>query len=392
MKKVALVAYDLGQGDAQKLLRNTALALRATGVEVRAIIKGADQALQKELGESKIEIASLGPKTHNSLDKAMEHEFLATSKKASKVLDDEDVCLVIDEEAVMFSELKKGPAVFWSQGPFFLTAIQGKLQGYGSLTKKLFELGVARCASRYSAHLKAYDGLIANCNACAALLRYVAGRCPDAVIYPPVDPSLCANPEVATQGDHVLLLGDEKDPAFQQLAKALGAVGKVEVVSLAGYKEKAYELSSTYAQASFTVVDDPLGLMPYAPLESMLCGTPVLTYDHGGTAEIISGAISVSNVKPARLTPGYTGNTLFGETPGKMVKEKLEELPSAGWLAHTRHELEEEAKFLMTQGYPISLRKKVREKALALSLEKTGPSLLALLERATREANRKFST
>jgi len=375
MKEVALVAYDLGRADERGLLVNATVALRGAGFGVRALVKGVDDSTRGRLEGMGAEVVSLGF-SHSPKDKALEHEFAATSRKASELVGEADACLVLDEEAVMFSAFKRGPTAFWSQGPFFLSALQGRLGEYGPLAARLFEIGLARCASKYGGHLRAYDAVAANSEACAVLLRYSTGRVTDAVIYPPVDPASCPDPQVEKSGGRVLIVGDRDERDIAEELRKIRAgteTGDVEFPEAPGVVSGE---PCPYAGASFTVVDYPFGLFSYAGLQSMLCGTPVLTYAHGGLAELIAGLASPPQgvFEAGETAPG--ANSL-----------------GAGWLVSTRQELLREATRLVREGYPAEVRRLARERALSLSVERIAPSLVKLLqlavERATADAGRR---
>ena len=78
---------------------------------MRALVKGADDSTRGRLEGMGAEVVSLGF-SHSPKDKALEHEFAATSRKASELVGEADACLVLDEEAVMFSAFKRGPTAF----------------------------------------------------------------------------------------------------------------------------------------------------------------------------------------------------------------------------------------------------------------------------------------
>ncbi|MGC8542647.1 MAG: glycosyltransferase [Vulcanisaeta sp.] len=87
------------------------------------------------------------------------------------------------------------------------------------------------------------------------------------------------------------------------------------------------ELVKLYANARFTVfpfTHEPFG---YVPVESMACGTPVLTYNKQGPSETV----------------------IINET---------------GWLVNTPEELVKLAERLWVSGYPETMRIKARERAL----------------------------
>ena len=102
-------------------------------------------------------------------------------------------------------------------------------------------------------------------------------------------------------------------------------------------------LVSLYSSALITVypfLDEPFG---YIPVESMACGTPVLTFDKQGPSETVINGVT-------------------------------------GWLAKTDKELIDLALKIWQRGYPSSMRKECRKRALLFDKEKIAKEWLKLLK------------
>lgn len=177
-----------------------------------------------------------------------------------------------------------------------------------------------------------------------------------AVIYPPLDCELFRPTSVPNSSSYVLTyFGKEtKLSTLKKLAdlgvniKIFG--GKMTVprqfhnhphLSLLG-RISNLELVRLYSNASFTIfpfLDEPFG---YIPIESMACGTPVLTFDSQGPSETVIDGVT-------------------------------------GWLAEDDRSLIETALQVWKRGYNSSMRSECRERSLMFDKRKIGEKWVDLL-------------
>lgn len=177
--------------------------------------------------------------------------------------------------------------------------------------------------------------IIANSKYCASMYS-MFGIHADDVIYPPID--LCVfRPSTSNPSLDYVLTYFGKETRFSVLRKIANMGVKIRAFgSKTPFLEKKLvtrsnieflgrislkELVEAYSNALFTVFPfshEPFG---YIPLESIACGTPVLTYGFQGPSEYI--------------VDGFTG-----------------------WLVQTDDELVKKALELWESGYPLSMREK----------------------------------
>lgn len=199
---------------------------------------------------------------------------------------------------------------------------------------------------------------IANSNFCAFLYRRL-GINIDHVIYPPLDCSFFKPSSHKPSGDYVLthfgVYGKEgKFSVIKTVADSgvyLKVFGKTKYVPKSLLKHSNInflgrvsdgELVYLYSNALFTLFafsHEPFG---YIPVESMACGTPVLTYDWQGPSETV----------------------LDNRT---------------GWLAKSDAEIISLAVNLWRHGYNNSIRKHCRERALDFDVKKIYGEWLRIL-------------
>jgi glycosyltransferase involved in cell wall biosynthesis len=138
---------------------------------------------------------------------------------------------------------------------------------------------------------------------------------------------------VAASGVRIKVFGTEPHHRRQTENKNITFLGKVS--------EK--ELIELYSNALFTLFafnHEPFG---YIPIESMACGTPVLTFDRQGPAE------TVTNFQ-------------------------------TGWLAKTDEEVLKMATNICKEGVSKSMREMCRKNALAYDVKKVGREWIGILE------------
>ena len=182
--------------------------------------------------------------------------------------------------------------------------------------------------------------VIANSKFCASMYSEFGVRVDD-IIYPPIDCQTFHPTTSKPSSDYVLTyFGKEtKFSVVKNVAdkgiriKAFGAKTRSIPENLLKHpgveflgRVSTSELVNLYTNALFTLfpfTHEPFG---YVPLESMACGTPVLTYDIQGPSEYVSN-------------------------------------DSTGWLAHTDEELEQRSVKLWKEPYPRRMRSECLKEA-----------------------------
>ncbi|RLI22847.1 hypothetical protein DRO54_00045 [Candidatus Bathyarchaeota archaeon] len=178
------------------------------------------------------------------------------------------------------------------------------------------------------------------------------------VIYPPLDCEVF-HPKKARTSSNYILTYFGKETKFNVI-KELANLG-AEIVVFGGKMSNApkwmlqhpkirflgrisnEKLVSLYSNALVTVypfLDEPFG---YIPVESMACGTPVITFNRQGPSETVVNGVT-------------------------------------GWLARTDRELIDITLKVWRRGYPSSMRKECRKRALLFDKSKIVKEWLDLLE------------
>lgn len=181
-----------------------------------------------------------------------------------------------------------------------------------------------------------YNGssfVIANSKFCASMYSKLGVKVHD-VIYPPIDCQVF-HPSTANPSSSYALTYFGKETKFSVIKKIADCGVKIKAFgSKTPFIQKhllkhpniewlgrvsASELQELYSNALFTLfpfTHEPFG---YVPLESMACGTPVLTYNLQGPSEYINDE-------------------------------------STGWLSHTDSKLVQKAEKLWREGYASTIR------------------------------------
>jgi glycosyltransferase involved in cell wall biosynthesis len=167
---------------------------------------------------------------------------------------------------------------------------------------------------RYVKLLKRTEILIANSKSTANLLRLLYGLEPNGVIYPPVDGSLFRPyPQNGITKEVVLYCGsnagDTNIGLLRRIVEFLVQSDCIERINLFGNRMicenlnnlahgakirilhdlEDSDLAKTYSRSILTVTPQEWETFGYTPMESMLCGTPVLAYASQPFSELVEG-------------------------------------------------------------------------------------------------------
>lgn len=269
-----------------------------------------------------------------------------------------------DSLVINFSHTIAVPSTIWYvQGPT-TNALEDMLYGLPLHYRFAYEISKSLLGFADSRLIRSMASvselMIANSRFCASMYEARNLRV-QKVIYPPLDCDMF-KPTPTPSGDYVLTyLGKETD--FHVLKKIGDAGVKIKIFgSKAPFRpkqilehrnieflgrvsdEELVELYSNALYTLFTFNHEPFG---YIPIESMACGTPVLTYNRQGPSETVLNGVT-------------------------------------GWLANTREEGIRLAIRLWRDGCPSTMRTKTRERALFFGVERIAEEWNQVIEGLAR--------
>ncbi len=210
-----------------------------------------------------------------------------------------------DSAVLNFSNTLIAPATAWfAQGTITetLRGIMPALDVHHKLAAKLALPLVARMENRLLRSFSSHSGVVVANSRYDRELYTLWGYRVDGIIPPPIDSRLFHPSTSHPTSDYVLTyVGKETDwAALYQIAKAglplkvFGAkvdnawarLRSLPNVQLLGRVDDA-ELVRLYSNAAFSVFPFTIEPFGYVPVESMACGTPVLTYAWQGPGETV---------------------------------------------------------------------------------------------------------
>jgi len=201
--------------------------------------------------------------------------------------------------------------------------------------------------------------VVANSKFCASMYEDWGIRV-DKIIYPPLDCELF-KPTTSDPSENYALVYAGKETKYSVLKNIVEAGVKVKAFgSKAPFpknllkqtnleflgKVTDQELADLYTNALFTLsvfTHEPFG---YIPVESMACGTPVLTYNRQGPSESVVNGLT-------------------------------------GWFVESDQQLVDAAVKLWKENYPSSIRRNCRERALNFDAKVIAKAWLKLIETFT---------
>ena len=249
--------------------------------------------------------------------------------------------------------------VYYAQGPMIkaLDDMRPEMNRTYSLAYGLARWAFIKHDKAFVKKIKERSKLIvANSGFCARMYEDLGFKV-DAIIYPPSDCELFKPATVSPSGAYALAYAG-KETKYSMLKKIAEVGVKVKAfgskvpfpdallrqpnLEFVG-KVTDKELVDLYSNALFTLsvfTHEPFG---YIPVESMACGTPVLTYNRQGPSE------SVINGK-------------------------------TGWFVENDQQLVNVALKLWKKGYPSSFRQDCRQRALDFDVKKISNEWLKLIK------------
>jgi glycosyltransferase involved in cell wall biosynthesis len=268
----------------------------------------------------------------------------------------------IDGAILNFSNTLGFPANVWyAQGPPTVTLdnMKSNLPLRYKVVYQCFSRILKRLDIRFTREI-AYRStcVVANSKYLASVYRRFAVQAKH-VIYPPLD---CEQfrPNSTTSSENYVLTYFGKETIFELVKhildkgveiKAFGSKLSMVPKTISAHKNLELlgrvtdeKLTELYSDALFTFypfTDEPFG---YIPIESLACGTPVVTFGKQGPKETISD----------------------GET---------------GWLANTESELSKLALKMWKDGYRTNVRKECRQSALRFDIKAIADKWLDLLSK-----------
>jgi len=261
---------------------------------------------------------------------------------------------------VNFSHTIATPSTVWYvQGPTteFLNDAEYEFPMHYRVSYRIFKPLLTYADNRLVRRMASMSKLIiANSKFCASIYEKRAIRI-HSIIYPPLDCSVFK--PTSTPSCNYVLTYFGKETEFYVLKKIGDAGVKIKAFgSKISYipkgllkhrnieflgkvsEEKLVNLYSNAIFTLFTFTHEPFG---YISLESMACGTPVLTYDRQGPSETVVDGVT-------------------------------------GWLVDTPEEIASLTVRLWRNGYPSTLRKEARKRALLFNVKRITEKWLRIVE------------
>ena len=247
--------------------------------------------------------------------------------------------------------------VYYAQGPITeaLDDIQHEMSISYRLAYRVMRNFLVKRDKSFVKKLKNDSKLfVANSNFCASMYEDWGFKV-DKVIYPPLDCMLFKPTTRDPSADYVVAYAGKETKysvlqkisdagirvkVFGSKAPSIGSLPKQANIEFLG-KVSDEQLAVLYSNALFTLsvfTHEPFG---YIPIESMACGTPVLTYDIQGPSESV-------------------------------IDQKT------GWFAKDDQQLVDIATKLWKSGYPSNIRAECRKRALDFDAETISEQWLKL--------------
>jgi glycosyltransferase involved in cell wall biosynthesis len=339
---------------------------RRKGHDVTIIAPRFDQAVQKELLDEDFLLKDVGP--HFSFISSLPTldawgRCIITQRPVAEIKDSD---LVVNTSSCIISQAR----AYYAQGPMTraLDDLFPQMPTHYKYSYKILGSTVRILERHLVRRFRDLSELFVANSVFSGSMYEKLGISVDAIISPPLDCSLFEPKTANPTGDYVLThfgtygkegkfstvkaIADSGVPirVFGSTSQMPQPLKKHHRISFVG-KVADPELAKLYSNALFTLFafeHEPFG---YVPVESMACGTPVLTYGKQGPSETV-------------------------------VNRKT------GWLSNSDPEMINLAMLLWKNGYDIHMRNECRKRALAFDVKKTAEVWENALSPRNSSANR----
>ncbi len=338
-----------------------ATELQKNGHSVKLITLCVSEKVRETTKDNNIEVKSVGSKFSTTpplpiFEAWVRSLFKSKNTHCSNALGDNEI--VINTS----SSIKVKSHLYYAQGPItralndmFLEMPKRYKYAYGLIAPLL------RCLEKKTVRDISYlsDSVIANSKFCASMYEELYIEV-DGVIPPPLDRDLFKPSNSKPSEDYVLTYFGvyNKETKFTVVKEVADAGMPVKAFGYKAYGIPRYvvrhhnieflgavsskELVDLYSNALyviFTFTHEPFG---YIPIESMACGTPVLTYNTQGPSESVMNGLT-------------------------------------GWLANSDKELVDLASKIWRDGYPQKTRKNCVERASLFDVKNISQKWIELI-------------
>ncbi len=290
-------SITLGSGESRFAV-NMAEGLRAEGINTALFAYTCDIQSKFELSSKGIEVHSSKAEL-NSLDR---YRLISDSKKVFfeilKMINSVEVCdyyVVLSDNLMGISEFRTNAKwIYLSNGDIIFLYLNGQFLENNSPYARILSKRFVSQSLNHQRCVKKYDILLANSQFTASIMSFFLNSIFADYVYPPVDTEKFKPNRTNNSNPYALvLLRSNAEP----LAKYITALSKKIPIRIVGNvniegavtlgRLSDDELISAYSNATLTITASLQEFFGYSTAESLSCGTPVISFNHGGAAELI---------------------------------------------------------------------------------------------------------
>ena len=356
--RIGLLSFYLSRGGGEsRFATNLAKGLRREGLEVSVFSYACHDLVIDSLGQNKVDIHYLR-KELSYLDQYRSisdsryvfTKMLGLINKAERC----DYYIVLSDTLIGISRFRTNEKwIYITNGDMILLYLSERFLKAHSPYSYFLSKNFARRSILHQKYVKDYDLLIGNSQFTSAIMSFLFESPIKGFVYPPVDTELFAPRFDSSKKDDekyaLVLLRNNSEPLAKYaeiLSKKikLKVVGKASIQNAITLKDISdEELAVAYSNAKFTITASFREFFGYATAESLACGTPVLSFAHGGASEMIQNDFN-------------------------------------GWLVNSDDELYSKSLEIFRNGYDSIVRERARLTSQRFSIEESTKKLMKYLE------------
>lgn len=352
--KIGILSFSIAMGNGQsRFAVNLSRGLKKMGTEVALFAYSCDSSSKVALSELGISVYSFKESLNFSDMYRSVSESRHVYESVSELIKKSEICdyyIVLSDELIGISAYRTNEKwIYLTQGDMIFLFLNERFLVEHAPFSRIKSTRFVSQLLKHQRAIRKYDAIIANSRFTAEIMSFFLDSLITEYVYPPVDTEKFKPIHDSFTNPYALVLLRSNAEPLAQYVEKFARIVPLRIVGNAFIngaetlgRVSDSELIELYSKATVTVTASLQEFFGYSTAESLACGTPVISFNHGGAAELIIDGFN-------------------------------------GWLVKSDPELINRLKEIFDKGYDEIMRKNSRESTSRFSIEASSKKLVGLL-------------